>query len=281
MPPQTPLLLVDNVFDTVNQYPTGVVTATNERPGHEAFRVADYRRERTSWQSSTTGSYTGVAVDLGVGVARTIDYVYIDRGHNAWGRTINLWGSATGVAPWTNNFLSRVAPAAGTLGGDPTTGWCVTEEGAIWTLFSASPAFRGFYAEASGTAAALVLTGLQAGMRTQLLGYSSTFDEDAGERTQVSATSTAGYRGADKTYSWRTIELALAYIGATEYDASIRAVRELLFKRNQPWVCAMDYGTRPERAWMYQYDGATWGMPKKRAYREGRIRGREVGASLS
>jgi hypothetical protein len=47
MPPQTPLLLVDNVFDTVNQYPTGHRDGERANAGHEGFRVADYRRERT------------------------------------------------------------------------------------------------------------------------------------------------------------------------------------------------------------------------------------------
>jgi hypothetical protein len=42
----------------------------------------------------------------------------------------------------------------------------------------------------------------------------------------------------------------------------------------------MDWGTRPERGWMYQYDGKTWGFPKSRVYRAGVIQGREVGASV-
>jgi hypothetical protein len=37
----------------------------------------------------------------------------------------------------------------------------------------------------------------------------------------------------------------------------------------------MDYGTHPERAWMYTYDGTSWGMPKSRVYRSGRLVGRE------
>jgi hypothetical protein len=70
MPPQTPLLLVDNVFDTVQLYPTGTVTADSERTGHEAHRVAGYRRERASWQTTAAAAGHAVKVDLGAGVSR-------------------------------------------------------------------------------------------------------------------------------------------------------------------------------------------------------------------
>jgi hypothetical protein len=50
-------------------------------------------------------------------------------------------------------------------------------------------------------------------MRTQMLGYSRVFDEDAGERTEEFSTSKVGVRGYDTTYPWRTLKLDLAYIG--------------------------------------------------------------------
>jgi hypothetical protein len=71
------------------------------------------------------------------------------------------------------------------------------------------------------------------------------------------------------------VTLGLESIGATVYDAQMRTLRSRLFDVNQPFVCAMDYGTHPERAWMYTYDGTAWGMPKSRVYRSGRIVGRE------
>ena len=73
----------------------------------------------------------------------------------------------------------------------------------------------------------------------------------------------------------------LARLTHHQYDNSIRAARELLFERNEPAVIVMDYGTHPERAWMYQYEGTAWAMPKSRVYRAGRFRFREVGASLN
>lgn len=280
MPPRTPLLLVDNVFDTIQQYPNGVLSASAERAGHESYRVADYRRERTSFQPPTAAAAHYVAVDLGAGASRAIDYVFLDRGHNLWGKTLVLGYSDTGAAPFTA-YQTLTVPAVGTLGGEPTSAtMAVTEEGACWSLFTASAARRAWQAKVSENVLP-VITGLMLGLRSQLLQFSSTFDEDAGERTQNTTTSTAGYQGTDTTYSWRTCELALSLIGASDYDTNIRALRELLFKRNQPWVCFMDYGTRPERGWMYQLDGKSWSMAKKRVYREGHIRGREVGQSLS
>jgi len=280
MAPQTPLLLYDNVFDTVQLYPAGTVSADSARTGYEAHRVAGYRRERASWQPTAAAAGHYVQVDLGVGVTRAVDSLFLDRGHNLWGASIEVRYSDTGTLPFTLQKALTI-PAVGTLGGDPTLStMSVTEEGACYSLFAASAAHR-YWQFFVTTNMLPVVTGLILGMRTQLLNFSTTFDEDAGERTENTATSAAGYRASDTTYSWRTCELGLALIGATEYDTAIRAAREALFKRNQPWVLAMDYGTRPERAWMFQYDGRTWGLSKKRVYREGRIRGRELGASLS
>lgn len=280
MPAQKPLLLVDNLLDTVQLYPAGVLTATSERVGHEAFRVADYRRERSSYQTTVAAAGHAVRVDLGASMTRTVDYLFLDRGHNLWGRTLTIGSSATGAAPFTT-VRTLTVPAAGTLGGDPTsTVMAVTEEGACYALFAESGAFRAWEVKVVESLVP-VITGLMLGLRSQLVRFSTTFDEDAGERTQVNAMSKAGYRGTDTTYSWRVAEIGLSLIGADDYDAKVRLLRKQLFEKNQPWVLAMDYGTRPERMWMFQYDGTSWAFAKKRVYREGRIRGREVGQSLS
>jgi hypothetical protein len=276
MTPRPPLLLVDNVFDTVTQYPFATLSSSSERTGHEAFRVADYRRERTSWQPTAAAVSHYVEADLGTGGDRTVDYLYLDRGHNLWGKTIQV---RYGVAGATLH-VSLAVPAIGTLGGDPTTGFAVTEEGACYALFDAPAAAHQVWRVVVVDNMAPILPGVMLGLRSQLLGYSRTFDEDAGERTQTSAVSTAGYQGSDTTYAWRTLDLDLATIGATEYDGTIRTLRRQLFERNQPVVVLMDYGTRPERGWLYQLDGKSWGFAKTRVLRSGRIRLREVGASL-
>lgn len=279
----TPLILVDNVFDTIGLYPGGTIDAVTQAIGRDAFRVADYRRDRTWWQPTSDGggADTWVRVDLGAGVTRGVDFLYVDRGHNLWGKTIAIDGGDTGTAWATTNPFT--VPAQGTVGGDPT--WpslAVTEEGALYTLRSSAISTRRWWRFRVVYSAGFtpIVPGVIAGLKTQLLGYSATYDEDAGERTQSDQTSRAGYRGAAMTYSWRTCELDLRLIGATEYDTIMRDLRRLLFERNQPWVLFMNYVDYAARGWMYQFDGAGWGMPKTRVYRGGRIRGRELGAVL-
>jgi hypothetical protein len=281
--PTTPLLLWDNFFDTVNLYPNAVLTASAEITGREALRVADYRRDRSWWQAPTDGAGADhtLTVDHGAGRAYGADYLWLDRGHNLWGRTVTLEGGDTG-ASWPVSQAFTV-PAAGTLGGTPS--WptlSVTEEGACYSLAAAPLAARRFWRLRIANAAGFipVVTGLMVGLRTQLLGYSRVFDEDQRERTQRTETSVAGYRATDRTYSWRLADLDLTYIGSAEYDGTLRRVSQALFDLNQPWFLVMDYATHPERGWLFQYDGTTWGAPKQRAYRQTRIRGREVGASI-
>lgn len=279
----TPLLLVDNVFDTFGLYPTGAIDAITEASGREAYRAADYRRDRTWWQPTSDGggSATWLRTDIGSGLTRGVDYLFIDRGHNLWGRTFSLQGGDTG-STWPSS-QAFTAPASGTVGGDPT--WpslAVTEEGALYSIRSTTFATRRWWRITPNFVSTFipVIPGIMAGLKTQLLGYSATYDEDAAERTQSDQTSRAGYRGSAMTYSWRMCELDLRLIGATEYDTTIRELRRLLFERNQPWVLFMDYAAYPERGWMYQLDGTGWGMPKTRVYRGGRIRGRELGSVL-
>lgn len=141
MPPQAPLILIDNVFDRVNLYPSAVLSSSGAAPGTDVRYIADYRRERTKWQAAVNSNDPNVSVDLGAGSSRAIDSVWIDRGHNLWGLTVRV--DASDAADFsTGNGLQWVVPARGTVGGDPTAGWCVTEEGALYTLFVAFAARR-------------------------------------------------------------------------------------------------------------------------------------------
>jgi hypothetical protein len=275
--PQTPLLLLDNVFDTAGVNPGAVIDALSEAAGHESFRVADYRRERSWWQPATDGGGSDTFVRVGLTAAHSIDSIVLDRGHNLAGKTIYLEGS-TDNAAWPVSQALNV-PALNTVGGTPAApAMCATEEGAAWTIMPATLGPRLWWRLRIPYAAGFVpvVTGIIAGLKTQLLGYSSTFDEDAGGRTQTTQQSTAGYLASDTTYSWRTAQLGLGAIGATEYDSTIRTLRAQLFERNQPTMLWMDYGTYPERGWLYTYDGAAWGMPKTRVLRAGPIALREL-----
>jgi hypothetical protein len=270
--PNPPLLLVDNVFDTIGLYPGATIDATSEAVGHEAFRAADYRRDRTYWQAGTDGG--GIHhVRVHLPLAASPDFVFLDRGHNLGGLNIALWGGDDGVTWLTPQALTVPMTLGGSVAGPSM---CQTEEGAAYSLFAPLAAHTWWMFEIpAATGFFPIVTGLLVGARTQLLNFGKSFDEDAGARTQPSQQSTAAYRANDATYAWRSVTLDLDLIGGAEYDSTMRSLRAKLFEKNQPFVCAMDYGTRPERAWMYTYDGTTWGMPKSKVYRGGRIVGRE------
>jgi hypothetical protein len=175
--------------------------------------------------------------------------------------------------------LIRLCGSGSLIGGTPLApAMAATEEGAAWTIIGAALAARIWWRLRIPYTAGFVpvVTGIIAGLKTQLLGYATTFDEDAGGRTQVAQESASAYRGTDTTYSWRTASLDLAVIGATEYDTTMRTLRAMLFERNQPTMLWMDYGTYPERGWLYQFDGTAWSMGKSRVYRAGRIPLREL-----
>lgn len=286
MTPQTPLLMVDNVFDRINQYPGGAISARSEVAGHEAYRVGTYRRDRQWYQAANDDQAEGfhmIERDLGAGNTATVNSLYIDRGHNLWGSVVAVRGGSVAGAD-NYGVPDLTVPALGTIGGDPTsTTMCVTEEGALWSLIPTTDArqfWRLYIPVATGFLP--VVPTIIMGMAHQLTGYSATFDEDAGGRKQAGGTaeSDAGYRASGRTYSWRTLDLDLKYIGAAEYDGTIRTLRRLIFERAVPYVAVQDYGTNPERAWMYQYDGDSWSFGKSRVYRSGRIRSRELAPRL-
>ncbi len=275
MASERPLLLVDNVFDATNLYPTAVLSSTGDAAGRSVRAVSDYRRERTFWQAATSAADRDVRVDLGSGNSRLVDSAWLDRGHNLWGLTVRVDASDASDFS-TGDGLQWVVPAEGTVGGDPTAGWCVTEEGALYTLFSGFSARRYFRVRVV-SAAQPILTGVIVGARTQLAVYSRQLDEDAGERNERMLDSDAMYSAVDRVYSRRTLNLDLAVIGASSYDAQIRSLRGWLFERNQPVFVVMNYGTKPERGWLYQYAGRSWSFGADRSHRKGSIPLRELG----
>lgn len=271
---KTPFILVDNVFDRINLYPLATIADNGGASivGREVNYFADYRRERTYHQLAAAVANVGPTVSLDVDTTAAPDTIWIDRGHQLWGKTIYVDGSADG-ATYNNPGIvnAMVVPAQGTVGGDPTTGWCVTEEGALYTVtanITARRYWRVYVVEVS----APTWTGVILGKRIQLLGYSGVVDEDAGERSNRSEQSLIpGYAGEDRTYSARKVEIKLSQIGATEYDSSIRTLRRLLFDINQPAVVCMNYGTKPERTWLYKYQGTGWSSPTSRVFRSASI----------
>ena len=267
---KTPFILVDNVFDRINLYPNALISYTDvAMVGREIQYIADYRRERTFFQGASPVVTSQIIVELAAGQFVAPDTIWFDRGHNLWGKEVVVEGGNDPLTSWFDpTLLNRIVPAQGTVGGDPTTGWCVTEEGAIYAMTTNVAARRRWRIYVTGAAFQPLITGVILGKRTQLLGYSSVVDEDAGERSERSEQSLIpGYAGTDRTYSARKLELKLSLIGAAEYDSNIRMLRRVLFDINQPFVCVTNYGIKPERGWLYKVQGNQWSSPLTRTFR--------------
>lgn len=279
-----PLILVRNVFDATLQYPGATISASNELTGSEAWRVGNYRRDRDWWEAATDLGGAGFAAwvmsDLGAGALVAGDFAFIDRGHNLWGKTVSAFGSLDNVIFGRQIRVQGVVPANPGLGtgtGDPTTGWAVTEEGALYTLSDTPTATARYWRiQIEGvTGFKPRIPGIIMGLRHQLVNYSTTYDEDAGERTEDTTQSRYGTVADDRHVSWRKMQLTLSLIGRSEYDTSIRELRRLMFGRNVPAVVFKNYGISPYRGWMYRYAGKGWGMPVQTYYRSGQITLRE------
>jgi hypothetical protein len=278
---QPPLVFFDNVYDRINQYPQAVLSSTAFVVGRDPKYVADYRRERSLWQAATALVNHAISVDLGVGITRAVSAIFIDRGHNLWGQTLAVIGSDDnfGTTP-TNLALGAVPALVGgqfVPGGDPSAGWAVTEEGALYQIFALTAARRYWQVKfTSVPVEAVVITGIILGAHTQLASYSKTLDEDSGGRKRSTEESEAGYVAASRVYTYRTLSLDLALIGAAEYDNQIRTLRRALFERQIPAFVCMNYGRWPERSWLYTLDSDRWSFPTNRVYRAGTIPLREL-----
>lgn len=271
--PQPPFLLVDNKYDRINLYPNAVLSSSGDSYGTDMRFVADYRRERTLWTAAAAQTNNFVTTDLGAGGDSAVDTIVLDRGHNLWGKTVRVDGD-DGAGGSMVTVLNRALPLKGTIGGDPNVSWCITEEGAAYTF--TAPATRRRWITYVTDNWRPNITGIILGARTQLASYSKKLDEDAGGRTVRSEQSVAGYDATDRTYSWRTLDLVLDQIGAAAYDAQIRYLRRVLFERNQPAFIAMNYGTRPERAWLYRLNMPSWSFAAARIARSGTLTFREL-----
>lgn len=277
MATQTPLLLLDNVMDTIVQYPAAVLSPSSEAVGREAIHVADGRRERSWWAPTAAAANTYVAVDLGVGNTANVDSLWIDRGHNLAGQSVKVDWATTLAGPWTNLFTGTVPAVGATVGGDPSAGPILTEEGSCYTLFSPAPAAKRCWRFLVVPSMIANVTGLILGMRSQLFGYSNIYDDDEGTRKVRTDESDAAYLATGRVYAYRTAQLDLQVIGDADYDGQLRQIRRLMFEQACPAFLCLNWGLYAARTGLFQYDGTKWGMPKSGAYRKGKITLREVG----
>jgi len=282
--PQPPVLLYDNVFNRVRQYQSATLAAISTATGTDVRGLSSGRRERASWQAAAASAFSYVSSDLGAGVAKVVDSVWIDRGHNLWGLNVEVLADDGAGGSQVNTAHLQVPALNGdgsfTPGGDPTTGMAVTEEGALYAFFPALAARRRFFVYIVENAQPR-LTGVILGQRVQLPIFSTTMDEDAGALAGIANDeSDTGLLASSRGYDYRTLQLTYANIGSTTYDNTVRQMRELIFARKQCCFIATNYGTYPARGWLYKHAGTTWSAPTSGVLRRTAIPFREVGAQI-
>jgi hypothetical protein len=272
--------LVDNVFDRINLYPGAALTSSATRPGTSVFYAADYRRERTFWQSAASATFN--LISTVPPVSTSVDSIWLDRGHNLWGKTIRVESSSLDGSTIYGAVHLAVPALVGDVyvpGGDPSTGMCVTEEGAVYSLFASMPASprHSVYCVDNWQP---MITGVILGRRYQLDSYPIKLDEDAGGVQYVSRTSDAGWEASDRAYPFATLELALETIGDTEYNTKLRILRRLLVNRREPAAICMNWGTHPERMRLYQSNMKSYAFGTQRVHRKGTFTFRECGPRI-
>jgi hypothetical protein len=263
--PQPPLLLYDNVFNRIRQYPGAVLAASSSAAGTDVRYLTRFARGKQYWQAAAAAANNYVQSDLGAGTTRAVDALFIDRGHNLWGKTVQVYADdGAGGSILTTNLT---VPATATLdrwgrytnAGDPTTAvMCVTEEGALYSLFAAFAARRRFRI-AVVESWQPILFGVILGGRTQLPNFSAKLDEDAGTITgERSEVSDAGRVATSTPYQHRELELVYKRLGVTTYDTQARDLREAVWARRAPTFIAPNYGRSSARAWLYRCSTPRW-----------------------
>lgn len=276
MASKPPLLMVTSYLDRVRQYPAAVVTASSAANGRDPWRVTDGRRESTWWEPTSDGggSDNYLRVDLGAAGSGSADYAWLDRGHNLWGRTVAVESGATGSA-WPDSTARAVPALDGSgnyvPGGNPESAWAVTEEGAAYTLFTATAARRWHQFRIPYVAGFVPrVTGLMVGARHQL-GYSRISDRDASDRSVASERSTAGWGASDTPYAWRVLELDLPLINRADYDGYMRLLKRMLFDLGLPAVGVPNYGDYPAEGIFAKYEGTQFRAPTQHVLRSTRF----------
>lgn len=263
--PQPPVLVYDNVFNRIRQYPSAILSSSGAAAGTDVRYLTRFCRGKQFWKADVAAAGKFVASNIGAGNTRAVDAFWADRGHNLWGKTVRITATdGAGLNPVTVDLTVPAVPAIDrwgryTTAGDPTTGvMCVTEEGALYSFFAALAARQQFKVAVVENWQP-VLTGIILGQKTQLPNFSARLDEDAGvitgERTE---TSDAGRTATSTVYQHRELELVYKRLGVTTYDTQARDLREAVWARRAPTFIAPNYGRWPARGWLYRCTTPRW-----------------------
>ena len=263
--PQPPVFLYDNLFNRIRQYPTATLTSSGAAPGTDVRYLTRFCRGKQFWQGSYVGIQQFVSTDLGAGGTHAVDSLWIDRGHNLWGTTIRVSGDdGSGGSLWLVDLTVPAAPVIDrwgryTTAGDPTTTvMCVTEEGALYSLFALQAARRQHKVTVLDNVQP-VIPGVILGARLQLPNFSASMDEDAGVITgERSETSDTGRVATSAAYQHRELAVVYKRLGVTTYDVQARELREAVWARRAPVMILPNYGRYPAKGWLYRCTSPRW-----------------------
>jgi hypothetical protein len=235
-----PLILSDNFVDDVVLHPDHIITHTNTPvTGSEVWQLADNLRDLTRFTVAETNTATQVRVDCGV--AKSVDIIALDRGHNLKGKTVKLWSGTDGVT-WPTLRATCVVPAApGGLATDANG--CLTPDG-VWWKSVASASQRGWMVEvpAMGAGLAPILTGLYLGKSYRFPEYldaPAAYDYRVNHRVQKNDVSRGGVRIKRGIVNYAEVDLAFKLEGV-DFAAFYPEAKRLLFSNHPWWFCLDD-----------------------------------------
>lgn len=237
----SPLLLVENLFSTI-QF-SGHTVAWDETPAasHEEFRVADGRRSSLDYSTPVTANAQHT-LTITCDRARAANCFFLDRGHNLAGLQIFIENSQDSVS-W-ETVASPTIPTASSPGTLSNTNGIVTEEGAFGILFAAPPVQPGtavywrLRIPAMGAGGIPIIVGAWLGMAwVPLNNFEQPWGEDQATLSSMETVSEWQWRGRGPTALVRDGSLALKLITEDEYDLARYHIAGHFMRGRPMWVC--------------------------------------------
>ena len=265
-----PAFLVEN-FGSVVQFPGVTIAGSEELSGHEAYHVANGRRDSGDYWSSITPN-NPASLTWPLDRTRGADMLALDRGHNLAGATVSLLCSNDNFTTSETVFTATI-PLTSIPGGtlDGANG-CVTEEGAWVKRFPLRAArYWRFSIPALGSGIVAQVVGCWLGKSFYPSSQSDWLftvptSADGGTLQGLEATSEAGWVGRGLQTDRREGTIPLKLVSHFSYDLA-RYHLQALFGYGRPmWIvfddsiaersfCAIrpqpQFGFRREQQWAY------------------------------
>lgn len=263
-----PAFLVENL-GSVTQFPAVVLTGNEELSGHEAYHVANGRRDPKDYWSPITANnpaYLNYALDR----TRAADMLALDRGHNLAGVAISLLCSNDGWGTSETVFTATI-PAVCTAGAslDGANG-VTTEEGAWIKRFPlrAATAWR-VSIPALGANLLPIVVGCWLGKGFAPAGptdwgFNLPITPDGGTLQGFEATSEAGWIGRGLQVDRREGTIPLKFVTLWNYDLGRYHLRNLYGAGRPMWITFDD--AQAEQTFLALRPQAPFGFRREAGY---------------